>query len=122
MRLNNKGFAISSTLYIILVLAIILIVLSLSVFSSRSLVIEKIKNEAMDNIYNMPYKVVLKTLKSEIIQVAINNNIEEGIIKIGDLNSSVPIDTLNYHKLTEKSLTFIKNDDNYEVYLEDKQI
>ena len=122
MRLNNKGFAISSILYIILVLAIILIVLSLTMLSSRSLVINKVKNEAMDNIYNMPYKKVLFILKSEVIEVAINNDIEEGIIKISDLNSSVPLDTLKYHKLSEKSLTFIKNDDNYDVYLDDKKI
>lgn len=122
MKLNNKGFAISSILYIILVLAIILIVLSLTILSSRSLVIEKVKSEAMDNIYNMPYKDVLKILKSEIIIVATNNGIEEGIIKISDLNSSVSIDTLQYHKLLEKSLTIIKNNDNYDIYLEDKKI
>lgn len=51
MKLNNKGFAISSVMYIILVLGIILIILTLSLLSSRKLVLDKLKNEVLDDIY-----------------------------------------------------------------------
>ena len=52
MKLNNKGFAISTIMYLILVLAIILIILTLSVFSSRKLILDKIRQETVDNIYS----------------------------------------------------------------------
>ena len=51
MKLNNRGFAISSIMYIILVLAVVLIALTLSILSSRKLILDKLKNEALDNIY-----------------------------------------------------------------------
>ena len=51
MKLNNKGFAISSIMYIILVLAVILIALTLAILSSRKLILDKLKNEALKNIY-----------------------------------------------------------------------
>ena len=51
MKLNNKGFAISTVMYIILIMAIVLITLTLSLLSSRRLVLEKQKDEALNNIY-----------------------------------------------------------------------
>ena len=63
MKLNNKGFAISTIMYIILVLAVILITLSLSMLSSRRLVLDKIKQETLNNIYDEPvYVQVYKPL------------------------------------------------------------
>ena len=117
MRLNNKGFAISSILYIILVLAITLIILSLTVLSSRSLVIDKLKNEAMDNIYNISYKDVIKKLKVDAINYGINNNIEKESIKIADLDLSVSNSLLEYYELSDKYLTLVSNKDAYDVYL-----
>ena len=52
MKLNNKGFAISSIIYLILVLVIILITITLSILGSRKLIIDKIKDEVLNNIYN----------------------------------------------------------------------
>ena len=56
MKLNNKGFAISSIMYIILVLAVILIALTLAIFSSRKLILDKQKNDALHEIYQTRYK------------------------------------------------------------------
>jgi len=53
MKLNNKGFAISSIMYIILIMCIILITLTLSIFSSRNLVLDKQKKETLSNIYSI---------------------------------------------------------------------
>lgn len=51
MKLNNKGFAISSIMYIILIVAIILITLTLAIMSSRKLLIDKVKDEVINDIY-----------------------------------------------------------------------
>lgn len=51
MKLNNKGFAISTVMYMILIMAVILITLTLTLLSSRKLVLEKIKAEAKEIIY-----------------------------------------------------------------------
>lgn len=56
MNLNNKGFAISSIMYIILVLAIILISLTLAIFSSRRLILDNQKNDALHEIYQDRFK------------------------------------------------------------------
>lgn len=52
MRLNNKGFAISTIMYMILVVAVILIALTLTLLNGRKLIIEKQKQVALSNIYN----------------------------------------------------------------------
>ena len=52
MRLNNKGFAISSIMYIILIMCIILITVTLSILSSRNLILDKQKRETLNGIYN----------------------------------------------------------------------
>jgi hypothetical protein len=51
MKLNNKGFAVSTIMYIILILAIILITLTLAILSSRKLILDKEREEAINNIY-----------------------------------------------------------------------
>ena len=51
MKLNNKGFAISTVMYMILIMAVVLISLILAVLSSRKLVLDKIKDETLNDIY-----------------------------------------------------------------------
>lgn len=51
MKLNNKGFAISTIMYIILIMAVVLISITLSLLSNRKLVLDKIKQEAKENVY-----------------------------------------------------------------------
>ena len=78
MKLNNKGFAISTVMYMILIMAVILITLTLTLLSSRKLLLDKSKQEAEDNIYNVEkisYREVLKTLESEVIEYSKENNI-----------------------------------------------
>lgn len=52
MRINNKGFAISSIMYLILVLALILMVTTLALLSSRKLILDKMKKEVSSSINN----------------------------------------------------------------------
>ena len=56
MRINNKGFAISSIMYLILVLALILMVTTLALLSSRKLILDKMKKEVSSSINNEKYK------------------------------------------------------------------
>ena len=46
MKLNNKGFAISTIMYMILIMAVVLMVLTLALFSSRKLILDKTKEVA----------------------------------------------------------------------------
>ena len=55
MKLDNKGFAISSIMYIILVMAVILIAVTLALLSSRNLILEKIKDEAINDVYTISF-------------------------------------------------------------------
>lgn len=47
LKLNNKGFAISSIMYLILVMALILVSLTLSLLSNRTLILESQKNKVL---------------------------------------------------------------------------
>lgn len=69
MKLNNKGFAISTIMYMILILAVILIIATLSVLGSRKLVLDKQKSEALDNIYTLEDQQIY-----EVTYTNINNN------------------------------------------------
>lgn len=50
MHLNNKGFAISSVLYIALVLFLILIVSLLAMMGSRKNILDKMRKDAYNSI------------------------------------------------------------------------
>ena len=119
MKLNNKGFAISTVMYMILILAVILITLTLSILSARKLVLDKIRKETANNIYNVhdiSYRQALEIIKGEAISYA-NNNITKQSIKISDLNSSVDQEILDDYKLSDKYLTLQQNNGIYDVYL-----
>lgn len=62
MRLNNRGFAISTIMYMILIMAIILITLTLTLLSSRKLILDKTKQETKEIIYS-----VIETVPEESI-------------------------------------------------------
>lgn len=51
MRLNNKGFAISTIMYMVLVLAVLIMALTLTLLGGRKLIIDKQKQVALTNIY-----------------------------------------------------------------------
>ncbi len=120
MKLNNKGFAISTIMYMILIMAVILITLTLTLLSSRKLILDKTRKETTDNIYNvydLSYRQVLEILKEEAIEYANENGIQKDSIKIENLNSSVEKEMLDGYKLSEKYLTMVSNDNLYDVYL-----
>ena len=106
MKLNNKGFAISTIMYMILIMAVVLITLTLTLLNSRKLVLDKIKEEAKDNIYNVSknsYREVLEILKNAAESYFQTNTTEEEV-KISDLNSSVSSQILTEYKLIDKYL------------------
>lgn len=51
MKLNNKGFAISTIMYMILVLAVLVMALTLMLLNGRKLIVDKQKQIAFNNIY-----------------------------------------------------------------------
>lgn len=114
LKLNNKGFAISSIMYIILVLATILIIITLSLLSSRKLILDKLKDEVLDNI---KYSEILSTLKEEAIMYARENSVEKDSIQISNLESSIDSNTLKKHNLLDKYITMVNKNSSYDVYL-----
>ena len=52
MKLNNKGFAVSTIMYMILVLAVLVMALTLTLLNGRKLIIDKQKQIALTNINN----------------------------------------------------------------------
>ena len=50
MKLNNKGFAVSTFMYMILLLAIILIFATLAILSSRRMILDKQKSNTIEKI------------------------------------------------------------------------
>ena len=52
MKFNNKGFATSAIMYIILIMCIILITVTLSILGSRKLVLDKLKEKTLEYIYD----------------------------------------------------------------------
>ena len=120
LKLDNKGFAISSIMYIILVLAVILISLILVTLSSRKLILDKLREEVLTTIYEAPnitYRQTIKELKNEAIAYMTDNSLEKESIKIDELSTSIDIDALEKYKLNDKYLTAVKNTDSYNVYL-----
>lgn len=119
MKLNNKGFAISTVMYMILIMSIVLITLTLSILSARKLILDKIRKETSNNIYNaynISYRQALEILKEEVIAYGISNNITEESIKISDLNSSIDKEILDGYELSDKYLTIKSNESSYIVY------
>lgn len=120
LKLNNKGFAISSIMYIILVLAVILVSLILVTLSSRKLILDKLKSEVLTTIYEAPnitYRQTIKELKNETIAYMSSNSLEKHSIKVEDLGSSIDSEVLSKYKLNDKYLTAVQNTDSYNVYL-----
>ena len=105
MKLNNKGFAISTIMYMILIMAIVLIALTLSILSSRKLILDKIKKETNNNIYNMhslSYRQALEVLKDEAIDYLSARGSNSGEVSVEDLNSSIDEEVLKEYKLDTK--------------------
>ena len=57
VKLNNKGFAISTIMYIILVFALLLVIATMTILSSRKLILDKTKKEVLHKIQKVKYKI-----------------------------------------------------------------
>ena len=70
MKLNNKGFAVSTIMYIILLVAVLLIVLTLALLSARKLILDKVREETANNIYNT-YQAFYRntTIETEVLKI-----------------------------------------------------
>ena len=121
MKLNNRGFAISTIMYLILVVAVILITLSLSILSSRKLILDKIKKEALNDVYNVEtisYRQVINTLKSEALSYAEENSVQDEDILISSFDTSIESDLLDKYKLSNKYIKIKYINNNYEITIE----
>lgn len=52
MKLNNKGFAVSSIMYLILIIAIILVSITLAILANSKLILDSKRNSVLKDIYN----------------------------------------------------------------------
>lgn len=59
MKLNNKGFAVSTIMYLILVLAVVLMVSTLFTLNSRNLILDRQKANVLSSIYKICDPVTL---------------------------------------------------------------
>lgn len=57
IKLNNKGFAISTIMYIILVFALLLVIATMTMLSSRKVILDKTKKEVLHKIQKDKYKI-----------------------------------------------------------------
>lgn len=91
MKLNNRGFAISTIMYMVLIMAITLVTLTLSLLSNRNIILEKIKDETMDNVYKLPEESRLPFQYQEVeyIESTGTQYIDTGIIP--DQNSGFDV-------------------------------
>ena len=129
MKLNNKGFAVSTIMYMILVLAVVLIVLTLAILSSRRIVLSKISDEAISNINKDIYKYenLIEILKEEAMDYASDNELKVATtISVDDLKSSIPDDILEFNNLITKEIIIEPQEegtsDPYKIYLDGNQI
>lgn len=121
MKLNNKGFAISTVMYMILIIAVLMIAITLSLVSSRKLILDNARRETVKNIYNytnLNYKQVLGILKSEAITYGTNNAVVEEEMKIKDFQTSIDNDTLEFYELLEKDIKIEYDAGTYNIYID----
>ena len=121
MKLNNKGFAVSTIMYMILVMAVLLIALTITLISSRKLILDSARKETINIIYNgnaMTYKQVLTTLKTEAITYATNNGVTSETIRISEFNTSIDRKILDAYEMNNKSIVIDYVDSEYHIYID----
>lgn len=82
MKLNNKGFAISTMMYLILIMAVLLIIITLTLLGNRKVILDKIKTTTQDEIYaEADFTKLCKAVDSK---TQTTGNIPVGYFKPGD--------------------------------------
>lgn len=125
MKLNNKGFAISTIMYMILIMAVVLIALTLTLVSSRKLILDKARKETLNIIYNsnpMTYRQVLNVLKTEILNYAANNNVVSETIPVSEFDTSIDESILDTYDLSSKIIQIEYEDSEYHIYINDYEL
>lgn len=94
MKLNNKGFAISTIMYLILILGVIIITSALLILSDRKIILDKQKNEALDDIYGIKCKSNSEIITGVEIQCGtemfyVINSDEESVTMLSKYNLSL---------------------------------
>ena len=84
MKLNNRGFAISTIMYLILVFAVILTTATLFILSSRKLVVDNQKNKVLNDIYNIVCSKVTFSTASKKTDGSLIGNVPIGSFLPGD--------------------------------------
>mgnify|MGYP004673380875 CR=1 FL=1 len=52
MKLNNKGFAVSSIMYLVLIIAIILVSITLAILANSKLILDSKRNDVLKDMYD----------------------------------------------------------------------
>ena len=88
MRLNNKGFAISTIMYMVLVLAVLVMSLTLMLLNGRRLIIDKQKKIALNNIYGYSTPINFGGMKISAAQ----SDTHKGIVYLDPTNLKTTCD------------------------------
>ena len=73
--MNKKGFAVSGIIYSILILFLILIFSILSILGSRKLILDKLKNDVMNEINDEVFELTYRDLSGANSPELLNNMI-----------------------------------------------
>ena len=113
MRLNNKGFAISSVLFVILVLAMLLLFATIALLSNRKTLLDKTKTTVKEELINIKkYDEVIEMLEDAIYNYVTDNSIElsedTNKIKIETLDGYIDLNDVNIKKynLLNKTIAY----------------
>ena len=90
MKLNNKGFAISSIMYLILILALILVSLIIALVINRRLLIDKQKKHVLNQVENnlILSKITYYPIPFDSSWIYTNASVDDGVLTIGTDDSS----------------------------------
>lgn len=102
MKLNNKGFAISSIMYLILIMAVLLILVTLSLLGNRKLVLDKLKDSIKGEIYTELAEEQFNRLyeRLDYIESTGTQYIDTGVVPTD--TTGVKIDIMTTTKLTDQ--------------------
>lgn len=82
MKLNNKGFAVSSIMYLILIIAIILVSITLAILANSKLILDSKRNDVLKDMYKDMYDDILCYSATESTKTT--GNVPQGNFDYGD--------------------------------------
>ena len=111
MKLNNKGFALTSIIYMLIVLFLMIMILILANLAQRKVVLDKLKYDVKEklnqtvsiNAQNLPYQNTTTGIFYETLSDALKNSDNGNTIIVTDENGNVLCD--KDHKPIDYGLT-----------------